>query len=369
MKILVSCIPFDRGKSGISVYMREVIAALRAQGHDLTLLVEPGAEGFFPGYRTAAAPGWTRRAVFSMLYHLFVLPFTLRRYGCDWCLIAAANRRAFAFYPEFTVAVVHDLAQYHVANKYDRLRMFYLKKVLPFFIRRAPQTVAISRSTADDMTKFWRVRPDRIAVIYNGLTLCGAETPGWLTRTGLTPGRYILYVSRIEHPGKNHIHLIQAYEGLPPEVRSEYRLVLAGSDWHGAAEVHAAAEASPAREGIVFAGFVENGELPEAYRNAAVYVFPSYFEGFGLSLIEAMHYGVPCCCSNNSSLGEIGAGAARCFAPGDPSAIRSALLAVLTDPAEREKLIAAGKTRAAEFDWNDHARKLTELAEKWTQKA
>ena len=360
MRILISCIPFDRGRSGISTYIRNVVGELAAQGHDLTLLVEPGDAGFFPGFRTIQAPGWTRRAVCSMLWHLLILPFRIRRKEYDFCLIAAANRRAFACYPLFTVAVVHDLAQYHVAGKYDRLRMFYLKHVLPFFIRRAPAVLAISRSTARDLETFWRVAPQKIRVVWNGLSLPEVSNPlhDWPERNGLAAEPYILYISRIESPGKNHLNLIRAFELLPERLASRCRLVCAGADWHGAEAVHAAAANSSRRGRILFPGFLPAGDLEAAFRNAACYVFPSFFEGFGLSLIEAMHYRVPCCCSNNSSLGEIGEGAALLFDPRKPEEIAAALTAILESEETRSRLIAAGEERARAIRWSTHAAKI-----------
>lgn len=357
MKILVSCIPFDRGKSGISIYVRNVVAGLAAEGHELTLLVEPGAAGFFPGFRTVEAPGWTRRAVCSMLWHLFLLPFRIRRKEYDFCLITAANRRAFAFYPLFTVAVVHDLAQYHVVCKYDRFRMFYLKRVLPFFVRRAPAVLAISRSTARDLETFWHVPAEKIRVVYNGLPLPETGNPkhDWPERNGLVGERYILYISRIESPGKNHLNLIRAFELLPEELASRVRLVCAGADWHGAEAVHAAAARSPRGDRILFTGFLPVEDLEDAYRSASCYVFPSFFEGFGLSLIEAMHYGIPCCCSRNSSLGEIGEGAALLFDPEKPEEIAAALAELLESDETRRRLIAAGEERSRQFDWARHA--------------
>ena len=105
-------------------------------------------------------------------------------------------------------------------------------------------------------------------------------------------------------------------------------------------------------------GFVADSELEHAYRGAAAYVFPSLFEGFGLSLIEAMHYGVPCCCSEVSSLGEIGRGAALLFDPGDADAIAAALTRILDEAELRAELVAAGKRRAAEFTWDKHVERI-----------
>ncbi len=363
MKIAVLCVPFDDGKSGISVYTRSLVEALKTLGHETVLITEPGDAKFFPRQTPIELPGWTRRAIFSMFYCLFILPFRLRKLGCDFCVIAAGNRRAFAFYPLFTIAVIHDLANFHIAGKYDPLRMFYLRWVLPFFISRADALVAISRSTANDMRRFWPLPAQKeIRVIYNGLPVPPKPRDGWMERCKLKPNGYLLYISRIEHPGKNHCNLIRAFELLPPEL-SYCKLVIAGADWGNAEAVHRRAEESPRREDILFTGFLENADLAEAYTGAASYVFPSFFEGFGLSLIEAMHCGTPCCCSNNSSLGEIGEGAAMLFDPADPATIAEAIRRILTEKELREQLIEAGHRRAAEFDWKKHARGVVELYE------
>ena len=110
----------------------------------------------------------------------------------------------------------------------------------------------------------------------------------------------------------------------------------------------------------MFCGFVDSADMKEAYENAACYVFPSLFEGFGLSLIEAMHYGVPCGCSNTSSLGEIGGNASVQFDPTSVDEIRKALTTLLTDETERARLRAEGPKRAEQFNWRNHARILSD---------
>ena len=359
MKILVSCVPFDGGKSGISVYIRGLTAALAAQGHELTLIVEKDAAGSFPGFAKIVLPGFCRRAVFSMLYHLWVLPFRIKFRKYDMAVICAANRRAFCRYPIFTAAVVHDLSQYHVAAKYDRLRMFYIRHLLPRCVRKAQAPVAISHSTAADMTEYWRIPAERIRVIPDGLSVSGEESDAgpWLKNSGITRP-FVLYISRLEHPGKNHENLIRAWDLLPPEIADSCDLVLAGAPWNGSEKIFQAAAASPRADHIRFPGFVKPELLPSLYRRASAYVFPSLFEGFGLSLIEAMHYGVPCCCSEGSSLGEVGRGAALLFDPLDADAIAGALTRLLEDSALREEMIKAGYRRAAEFTWENHVERI-----------
>ena len=363
MRLLVSCIPYDGGKSGISVYVREVVAALKNQGHELTLLCEPGvtidirhAAGDNGKSDVIQAPRWTRRAVFSMLWHLFALPFWIRRHRRDFdgFVICAANRRVCAWYPLPTTATVHDLANFHIPGKYSRLRMFYLAHILPFFAKRAQHLVAVSGATKTDMVKYWGCREDDVTVLYNGLS---ASTR--LTTPNAKPSS-LLYISRIEHPGKNHLRLIEAYGRLPRTLAEAHPLVIAGADWKDAEVVHEAAAKSPYAGLIRFTGFVE--DIEALWKEAGFYVFPSLFEGFGLSLIEAMARGVPCACSSNGSLGEIAADVAITFDPESVESIAAAIKRLLSEPAqERDARIARGLEHIKKFSWVDHARGLVRL--------
>ena len=413
MRLLVSCIPFDGGKSGLSVYAREVVRALRAQGHELTLVVEPPsagstgskvrrfegskvpdivselsnlrtcepANGLDGGYAVVQAPRWTRRAVASMLWHLFFLPLRIRRHRkeFDGFVICAANRRACAWYPLPTTATVHDLANFHVPGKYSRSRMFYLAHVLPFFAKRAQRLVAVSGATKADMVRFWHCREEDVTVLYNGLPerwshgrmvawsdgppMEETKRPNDQTTKRPNGGEAaILYISRIEHPGKNHVRLIEAYGRLPRALAEKHPLVLAGADWKDAETVHAAAAASPHADRIRFTGFVEDAET--LWREAGFYVFPSLFEGFGLSLVEAMSRGVPCACSNNGSLGEIAGDVAITFNPEDAGAIADALVRLVSEPErDREARIARGREWIKRFSWADHAAGIVKLLE------
>ena len=378
MRLLVSCIPYDSGKSGISVYVREVVRELAAQGHSLTLLCEPPAREeagetpkeksvgtdlstLSPQPSTFNAPAWTRRAVFSMLWHLFVLPFWIWRHRRDFdgFVICAANRRVCAWYPLPTTATVHDLANFHIPGKYSRMRMIYLAHVLPFFAKRAQHLVAVSGATKFDMVKYWHCRESDVMVLYNGLqsSLLNCQPP----TTNHQPPT-ILYISRIEHPGKNHVRLIEAYSRLPRAVAEAHPLVIAGADWKDADVVHGAAAKSPHSDLIRFTGFVPSEDMEKLWSEAGFYVFPSLFEGFGLSLIEAMARGIPCACSNNGSLGEIAADVAITFDPESVEGIAEALTRLCTEPEEeRRSRIARGLEHIKRFSWKDHAKGLAEL--------
>ena len=357
MRILVSCIPYDDGKSGISVYTREVVQELVKQGHAITLLLEPGNKSEALGVTCNAinAPKWTSNALLSMLWHLLFLPFWIlfNRKKFQGMIICAANRRVCAFYPLPTIGTVHDLANYHIKGKYSKLRMIYLAWILPFFAKRIKNLVAVSGTTKTDMIEFWHCSEEQVTVLYNG---CSAAPR---TRTG-SRGSSILYISRIEHPGKNHLRLIEAYGCLSHELAGRHPLVLAGADWKDAQIVHEAAEKSPNAEFIHFTGFVK--DIDKLWNEAGFYVFPSLFEGFGLSLLEAMSFGIPCACSNKGSLKEIAGDVAITFTPENSEAIADALRRLLEEsPEEREKRIELGIGHAKRFSWRKHTEGMLKL--------
>jgi len=371
-KILISGMAYDGGKSGISVYMNNMIMELARKHQVYVVMLESDIECFpaadNPNIRFIKISNLLGRPVINMFWHLLVLPFMIMRGKYDFIFLPAANRRAFLFYPFYTIAVVHDLSQYHIPAKYDLFRMFYIKRILPFCVRRANQLIAVSGSTMNDLVKFWKIPPEKIRIIYNGydhkLYNCDERTELQLTTAGGTEKEYILYISRIEHPGKNHLNLIKAYEALPEAIRNKYDLVLAGSFWQGSEPVKKYAEQSFCRDSIKFTGYIENSALPSLYRNASLYAFPSLFEGFGLSLLEAMASGVPVVCSNNSSLAEVAGEAALKFDPLSVHQIMKCMDSVLSDRGLRNKMIEAGFQRVKDFDWTQNADKVIELYEK-----
>jgi len=360
MNLLVSCMGYDGGKSGISAYMRAVVSRLAHSPIDrLTLIVEEGSEGDFPDVpKIVVKKRWAFGAK-GFLWHLCALPFYTRNRAYDVLLILAANRRYALCSQIPTVGVVHDLSQYRVEGKYDPLRMFYLKKIQPLLGRRLNEAVAISGVTKGDIERYWKMPERRITLNYNGWTARAQTDEGVLSKFGL--GRYILYVSRIEHPGKNHANLIRAFEALPESARAGVKLVFAGSDWSGAPQVHALAEASPCAKDIVFTGYVSEGEIASLYAHAAAFVFPSFSEGFGLPLVEAMAAGIPSACARGGALEEVGGDAVLTFDPHSVPELSDVLAQLLGDAALGRALTQKGKVRAQRFDWDEHVRVLWTL--------
>jgi glycosyltransferase involved in cell wall biosynthesis len=365
-KILLSCLAFDGGKSGISDYIvsttREFI-----KEHEVYLLIHPSDRAVFPledpRLHFIEIPEFLKKPLLSMAWHLYVLPFwpSLKRY--DMIFLPAANRRLFCKYSDRTILTFHDLSQFHIPGKYDFLRMFYIKHIVPHYLHKAPRIYAISESTKYDLRRYYGIPGKRIHVNYNGYNPAKLEHPvghSELESKYGFRGSYILYIARVEHPGKNHLNLLKAYERLPEEIKQQYSLVLGGSLWTGSEAVTDYWEKMKDKSRVCFAGFVQEGDLAGLYKHAALYVFPSLYEGFGIPLLEAFASGIPVACSNTSSLPEIGKNAVLTFNPQKPKEIASAMQTLLSNPALVEDMKAKGYKRLEAFSWERHAKRLLE---------
>jgi glycosyltransferase involved in cell wall biosynthesis len=379
MNIGFSTSVIQRGKTGVAQYVFAVLRALvhHADSHRFHLFVLEEDLPLFEFARgrmeLVPVPESERPAVRNILWHQRTLPGLARQRGLD-VLHVPSYRRMLWPKPCPLVATIHDLAPFHVAQKYDWKRMLYGRLVVKRLARRQDTVVAVSESTARDLQTYFGLGRDRVELVWNGIDHTRfspgdprAAKAGVATRWGLDRP-YFLYVSRLEHPAKNHVRLIEAFARFQAATGSDWLLALGGSDWHGAEAIHAAAQASPAARSIRFLGFVPDDALPELYRGAEVFVYPSLFEGFGFPPIEAMATGCPVISSTRGSLGEVVAEAALLIDPEDVGALTQALQRLATDPAERERLRAAGFRNARRFDWTANARDLIRIYERLHQR-
>jgi len=363
MRIGISTSVIQRGQTGVAQYLFALLRALAAQGgnHRFTLYVlredlplfdfakgvmelVPVAERFRPPVR-------------NILWHQASLPGLARRHQLE-VLHVPSYRRLLWPRPCPLVATIHDLAPFRVPEKYDWKRMFYGKIIARRLARRQDQIIAISENTERDMVNFFALPRESITVVYNGIEherfFPGSREEAkaaMAQRYGLNQP-FFLYVARLEHPGKNHVRLVSAFEEFKAATNSDWQLALGGSDWHGAETIHVAIKASPFAGDIRCLGFVPDCDLPDLYRAADAFVYPSLYEGFGLPPLEAMACGCPVISSARGSLGEVLGEAAALVEPDDIHTIAKQLFILATDGAVRNRLRAAGLAQAARFDWN-----------------
>ena len=175
-------------------------------------------------------------------------------------------------------------------------------------------------------------------------------------------GDYILTVGSIQ-PRKNLGRLISAYARLRRDLPQVYpRLVIVGRQAWLFGETLRAIRESGFADSIILTGYVPEADLPALYSGASCFVYPSFFEGFGLPPLEAMNCGVPVITGNRTSLAEGGAGIL--VDPLDPDAIASALLRVLNDRDLRDALRVKGLNRSRQFHWQETAKRTLEVYER-----
>jgi glycosyltransferase involved in cell wall biosynthesis len=298
-----------------------------------------------------------RPPVKNILWHQAHLPRLVRRHQLD-VLHVPSYRRLLGTKPCALVGTIHDLAPFRIAGKYDWKRMFYGRVIARRLARLQDAIIAISENTARDITRFFGLPRERLTVIHNGLEHSRffpadrAEAKAQTTaRHGLRKP-FFLYVARLEHPAKNHVRLIDAFNQFKTVTQSDWQLVFGGSDWHGAEAIHAAIARSQFSRDILTLGFVPDLDLPDLYRAADAFVYPSLYEGFGLPPLEAMACGCPVVSSTRGSLAEIVGDAAAIVDPEDVHSIVKQLHRVASDNELRSRLRVAGLAQARQFDWD-----------------
>ena len=369
MRIAISTSVIQRGKSGVGQYVLALVRALLAcpGEHQLVLLV---LEADLPLFQFAvgraeiiSVPERHRPAVKNILWHHTVLPALLRQWHID-VLHVPSYRRLLPHTSCVRVATIHDLAPFHVSGKYDAARMFYGRVVVKQLARRQDEIITISGSTARDVERFFGVPVNQQTVILNGIDHSRFNPGNREQAEADVASRwqlnapYFLYISRLEHPAKNHVRLIEAFNRFKAETKSNWLLALGGSDWHGAEFIHAAAAQSPFPNDIRFLSFVDDAALPDLYRAAHTMVYPSLFEGFGLPPVEAMACGCPVLSSRRGALAEVVANAADQIEPESVADITAGLQRMAADENHRNYFRQAGLKNARRFDWDINARQV-----------
>jgi glycosyltransferase involved in cell wall biosynthesis len=219
--------------------------------------------------------------------------------------------------------------------------------------RAADRILTISEATKQDLIETIGLRPDRIDVTPLGARADGARpTPEaeLRTRLGLGRGRFLLSVAQ-KQPHKNLSSLIRALAKLDDDVE----LVLAGASAPHEAELRALADRLELADRVRFLAWVTNADLAGLYEAAAGFVLPSFLEGFGLPVLEAMQHGTPVACSNRSALPEVAGDAALLFDPYDQESVTGAIRRLLGDEKLRADLVRRGYEQAGRFTWEQTA--------------
>jgi glycosyltransferase involved in cell wall biosynthesis len=257
------------------------------------------------------------------------------------------------------VVTVHDLAFRVYPRLYPAPWRLMYRAGLARAVRDADAIITPSRHTAEDLVRHTRTAAGRIHVVP-----LAASPPSATADVEETLGRlkvrspYVLFVGTLE-PRKNLVRLVRAYRRLASR-GAPHALVMAGPmGWHHQALLRELALEAPGE--IVLTGTTSPQDLDALYRGAALFVYPSLYEGFGLPVLEAMARGVPCVASIASSLPEVAGEAALPVDPRSVGALAEAMERIINDRDLTIRLGQAGVARASRFSWEDTARRTLEV--------
>jgi glycosyltransferase involved in cell wall biosynthesis len=286
--------------------------------------------------------------------------------GYHACFFPAAHRRIPYKSPCPSIGTVHDMAAYWGTRK-TRESLGVIRMILPNALRHLDRVIAVSEFVKQELIGLVNVKESRIEVIPNGINLSDfyprtrTDESVVLIQPFSFRRPYILYASRIDHPVKNHIKLIEAFRIFKERTRYPHRLVLAGRDSHQAEKVKEAAAASKYRNDIFFTGHFPFSSLPELYAGSDFVVFPSMYEGFGLGVLEAMASGVPVACARAASLPETAGHAALYFDPKDVEDMADRMITLTTNRDIARECRAQGLERVKDFSWETCAERTLKL--------
>lgn len=264
------------------------------------------------------------------------------------------------------VVSVHDVSYLEYPQYFTRFRSLQLRLTVRRTVERAARVLTPSEYSRRAILKHYRIAEDKVVVVPNAVASQFRPIERDVARAAIQRkfglhAPFVLTVGDLQ-PRKNHLGLLQAFEDVvQAEPQLPHDLVFVGKETWYSHDLHRAVNRSPVRDRVHFTGFVEDADLVQFYGACDLFVFPSFYEGFGLPILEAMACGRAVACSRSTSMPEVANAAGILFDPGSRQEIARAMLDVLLDPEMRTRLERLGLQRATGFGWEKSAARTLEV--------
>jgi glycosyltransferase involved in cell wall biosynthesis len=352
-------VPADRG--GVGRYLDGLLGALgRRDDVDLAVVCQrtdtERYERQLPGARVLGAPAAVNHRPARLAWEQTGLPMLAQQVGAKvlhspfyTCPLRASCR---------ITVTVHDATFFTEPEHYDKTRRTFFRSAIKTSLRRAERVIVPSKATRDELIRLLDADPTRIDVAYHGVDPAAFHVPSpeekarVRARLGLGESHYIAFLGAKE-PRKNVPNLIRGWAMAVADRPSPPALVVAGGQGHDD-EIDQAVAIVPANLRLLRPGYLRFADLPGFLGGALLAAYPSYGEGFGLPVLEAMACGTPVLTTPRLSLPEVGGEAVAYTGPAADE-IAGHLAALLDDEARRSALVEAGLARAKEFTWDSSA--------------
>jgi len=316
-------------------------------------------------------PGWQYK-IFgpSKFWTQGVLPIKLFTQREKLDVFYSPSHYAPRFSPFPIIISIMDLWHHYHPEQFAKKDLYQLINWERYSVRKASRIVTISEFSKSEIIKFYNYPANRIIVAYPGYTSfdiknknekiskLDAEAIKNTKKKYKIEGNYLLYLGTLQ-PKKNLLGLIEAFKVLITNYQLPITLVISGKKGWLYEEIFRKVKELELENKVIFTDFIEESEKPYLILGAKCFVMPSFYEGFGIPVLEAMSLGIPVAISNTSSLPEIGGKAAFYFNPENPPEIAQTILRVIKlSQSEREKVTKAGFNQAKKFSWEKCAGKV-----------
>ena len=270
-----------------------------------------------------------------------------------------------------TVVTIHDLAFKIFPSFFPKRDLFLLNRLTNYAVKKASKIIAVSRSTAKDLTEMYGISPSKVKTIYHGYNekLFHLPSPEEKNQIGSvknkykipSDAKYLIYVGAIQ-PRKNLGILVSAFERVKTlQSFKHWKLVLAGSEAWMTEDLKKQIATSTWKKDIIMTGNFAISDLPYLLWGAELFIFPSLYEGFGIPILEAMACGVPVLSAKNSSLIEVGGASAAYFNPRKVDELTTLIRTLASSPEKQAEMREKGLLWVKNFSWKETARKTYEL--------
>lgn len=355
---------------GIGWFEYEVmrrVAALHPEHTFHFIFDRPGDRQPFMGANirchTALPPA--KRPLLMRAWNNVAVPFILRRTKAD-CYISCDGQACLTTHiPQ--LVVIHDINFEHHPEALSLVYRRYLLTFSKLFARKASRIATVSAFSADDIERTYQIPREKIDVVYNGANeLYQPMNLGdqQKVRQKISEGHpYFLFVSSI-HPRKNLQRLLPAFDRLIEETGSTYRLVIVGQKTYINEDISRSFNDMKHRDRVIWTGRLEATELANITASAFASCYVSYYEGFGIPIIEAFRCGTPVITSNVTSMPEVAGGAALLVDPWSIDSIYKAMKTLHTNSDLYHQLQQNGLERSRAFSWQNAAESMWQSIEK-----
>ena len=266
------------------------------------------------------------------------------------------------------VVTVHDLIFKTFPQGHTQKTIEETEKQFENFINKASKIICCSKSTMHDLQKYFHVKDEKVSLVYQGVDknvfyIIGKEEERQAEHTLRSKGirdPFILFVGTIE-PRKNLENLLYAFEKIKAKQMFNGKLVVIGMQGWMSEGIEGLIRKLELEDDVLFLGYLPDEELRYFYNKAEVFIFPSFYEGFGFPIVEAFSCGTPVITSNISSCPEVAQDAALMVDPHNFEDIAQAIARIVHDPKLKRELREKGLKRAGDFSFHNTARKTLEV--------